>query len=321
MRIAFLWKWWSWKSTTSTSFASYLHKTWRNTVFADADINVNWLQILWFDLSDFPYLSDKQKVIMDFAYGERCDVTRDEFLWVSPASDKSNFYRLNEQSLSNISRKNSDNLIWMWIWAYNEDEIWFNCYHGKSDWFVCFLNHLMDKNEEYLIVDSVTGIDNASTPLAYSYNLNVIVVEPTKKSISVCTDFQTMLEKHDINSEICVIWNKVEDEDDEEFIKKNIWNAKFLWSLKFSESMKKFDQWDKESFNQFVDENKDLYEKILNYAHVLKFDWNNYYNYIFSYYQLMCQSYYNQYFWKSIDHKIVSKLDYNSIRENELSKD
>lgn len=320
MRIAFLWKWWSWKSTTSTSFARYLFKSWKNTIFADADINVNWLQILWFNLENFPYLSENQSKINDYTFWKRKDVSKDKYLWITPVSELSNLYRFDSNEIQNITQKNSDGLVAMWIWAYNENEIWFTCYHWKSDSFVWFLNHLLDDKDDYLVVDSVTGIDNTGTPLAYSYHLNVLVVEPTKKSIWVCTDFKIALDKNNISSNICVIWNKIESKEDEEFIKENIWDIKYLWSLSFSESMKDFDQWDKESFDKFVMENSNLYDSILEYAHSLEFDWNIYYSYMYSYFDKMCQDYYNDYFKIKLQEWVIEKLDYKTLRENELSK-
>ena len=320
MRIAFLWKWWSGKSTLSTSFASYLHQSNQKTVFVDADINMNWLQILWFNPAWFPFLADKKNEIMDYTFSNRNDIDKKYYLWVTPASQKSNFYHLNDENMKNLSQKNIEWLPMMWIWWYSSEEIGFNCYHGKSDGYICFLNHLIDINDEYLVIDSVTWIDNTSSPLAYSYNLNVIVVEPTHKSIGVCRDFITALNKNNIEANICVVWNKINDKDDEKFIRENIWDLEYIWWVKYLDSMVDFDQWSQQWFFDFVNQNIQLYKKIIDFSHKTSFDKNKYYQDMYKYYSLVCDSYYNKYFWMNIKNKINKNLDFNTIYNNELSK-
>jgi CO dehydrogenase nickel-insertion accessory protein CooC1 len=320
MRIAFLWKWWSWKSTTSTSFAQYLHSINKKTLFIDADININWLDILGYDLDNFAYLSDNQSKISDYVYGQRNDIPKENFLWVTPPCELSKFIKFDDDFFQTLIQRGKNNLPAMWIWWYNQDDVGFNCYHGKSDWFITFLNHFLDRDDEYIVIDSVTWIDNSSTPLAYSYNLNVIVVEPTKKSLWVYFDFIKALEKNNIHTQVCVIWNKIESIDDENFIRDSIWNTPYIWSISFSQYMMKYDQWDNNAFNNFVEENSELFEKILLHAHNQKFDYNKYYSYMFNYFSLVCDSFYNTYFEKKLQSNIKNNIDFNSIRNNELSK-
>ena len=310
MRIAFLWKWWSWKTTLSWNFANYLNAKNKKVLLVDADINMHLNTLVWIDRKNIKPLSDNWKLIENYINKNRSDVENIPFIGSMPPTLKSNFIKwIDDEFLNQISCTNDKWLKFMAIWNYNDSDVWVNCYHWKTDNYIKFLNHFLDKNDDIMIADSVTWIDNIWNPLIYSYDLNVIVVEPNQKSLWIYKDFIKGLENLWIDLNLKVVWNKVMDDEDILFLKKNIKSEHFLCYLKKSKNMKNFDRWDEEWLWLFMKEHEDIFDKIYNHLISVKKDYEKYYKNILDNHKFVSNSYYNDYY--NIDFNKFIDPDFN----------
>lgn len=298
MRIWFLGKGWSGKSSISSAFATYLAQTWENTVLIDADINVHTHDLVGIPKENLTPIGEYGNEIKNFLKGTRTDIEHIPFLSSIPPSEKSHFLTLDQKNplLQKISQKNVDNLRFMCIWGYTNEEIGFSCYHGKTDNFILLLSHLMDKQDDYVVIDSVTGIDNVGTMLIHSYDVNIFVVEPTEKSLEVYKDFLKSVETLQVKTHIFVIGNKIKSEKDTVFLETNIWKENILGYVEKSKNMKQFDQGNTEGFNRFVQENSEIFWEIFKKIEGKQRDLNVYSEKIIDNFFFDTTEYYNDYY-------------------------
>lgn len=298
MRIWFLWKGGSGKTTLSAAFASYLNTIWKNTLFIDADVNAHSHTLVWIPSDKLIPISHKWKEIQAFVKGNRTDIQNIPFLSCIPPNNDSNFITLDAKNplFSQISIQNKNWLFFMSIWSYENEDTGFTCYHGKSDNFITFLNHLLDTKDDYVVVDSVTGIDNIGTALIYSYDVNILVIEPTNKSLAVYNDFLKCINKLDYSVNYFVVCNKVADEDDIHFLQQHIPSEKILWYIQKSKSMKRFDQWDENAFDDFIQENTDTFKNIFSKINGITRDLEQYQKNIERNFLFNTQKHYNKFY-------------------------
>lgn len=309
MRIWFLWKGWSGKSSISAAFASYLAKKWKNTLLIDADINVHTYDLIGIPKNILTPIGENWVEITKYLQWTRTDIKNIPFLASIPPNENSHFLTLDQQNplLQKISQKNKDNLRFMCIWGYVNEEIGFSCYHAKTDNFILLLSHLMDKKDDYVIIDSVTGIDNVGTMLIHSYDVNILVVEPTEKSLEVYKDFIKSVETLKVKTHIFVIGNKIKNEKDKIFLETNIWKENILGYVEKSKNMKQFDQWDANGFDRFVDENSDNFEAIFQKINGKQRDLDIYSEKIVDNFFFDTTEYYNDYYWISFPDFVNTK--------------
>ena len=201
----------------------------------------------------------------------------------------------------------------MVVGTYENTDIGFTCYHGKIDSFIIFLNHLLDRSNEYLVVDSVTGIDNLGNPLVFSYDLNVFLVEPTYKSIQVYKDFIEGIKRLDFPVNVVVIGNKIETKSDEDFILENINTSHLVACIPKSNKLKLVEQGNKIYFKEMVYENSSIFEKILKILDSTEKNWDLYLKNIRSNFIYMAQNYYNKYYNIDLDSQIDSNFSYKDV--------
>jgi len=298
MRIAFLGKGGSGKTTFSAAFANYLHEQNKFTVLVDADVNLHQPILNQLNESEIKPFSKYHGEISSFVKGQRPDFKNNPFISSTPPHKKSNFIRLHpeDEFINKYSATTANGLRLMAIGKYDEKDLGFTCYHGKSDAFILFLNHLLDQKDQYLVVDSVTGIDNLGTSLVYSYDLNLIVVEPTNKSIQVYKDFVEGAKRFNFPINIKVIGNKITDQSDEEFLKENIDSKHLLGFTKKSSHLKAIDQGQKEQFKNFISDNSEIFDTIVNHANTLERDWDTYLQNIKETFINSANAHYNSYY-------------------------
>src|ERR1043165_6475825 len=82
------------------------------------------------------------------------------------------------------------------------------------------LNHMIDKEKEYVLVYMTAGADSFASGLFTRFDVTFLVVEPTLKSLSVYDQYKRYARDYDVV--INVIGNKVEDEGDISFLRKHV---------------------------------------------------------------------------------------------------
>lgn len=233
MRISFVGKGGSGKSTLSASFATHISKNrTKPTALFDADLNIHAPELLGFPTIPFNmHLSHPQvgDTIKKWLVGKNNIENLGAFRKTTPPTRKSNI--INIESIKKLPigsfGLHRENLSVFAVGTYQEEDIGASCYHNSLAILECILNHTDDKNG-YLIADMVAGVDSFAGTLHAQFDLTCFIVEPTMRSIEVYNKYIDLATKSGISDGVRVIGNKIRNNKDRDFIKSQIPENKII---------------------------------------------------------------------------------------------
>lgn len=114
---------------------------------------------------------------------------------------------------------------------FTDEDMGVACYHSKTGAVELILNHLLDGSDEYAVVDMTAGADAFASGLFTRFDLTVIVVEPTKKSLAVYEQYRAYADPYEMP--IVAIGNKVQDESDKSYLREKL-GAALIGFLEYS---------------------------------------------------------------------------------------
>lgn len=298
MRIGFLGKGGSGKTTMTAAFITYLQSKTDHILAIDADHNVHLKNTVGLRGEVLPLGENYQKV------AQYLEGNRDVFKGmkeiptvgtIPPSLKQSKFIRphKNDKFLQKFALQ-TKGLSLLEVGTIKEKDAGNDCYHSKLNSLEVIFHHLLDKEDEFVVADATAGLDNLGTSLFFVYDLNIFVVEPTQKSISVFLQYEEVCMR--FNIPLFVIVNKVVDEEDKEFVKKHIDVNKIIGFLPYSKHIKRLEQGDSEGLKNFVLEQEALFEKIYSLSTKTKRDWKGYYEKLRRIYEAECKDWWNDYY-------------------------
>lgn len=223
MRIAFCGKGGSGKTSIASLFIRYLAAKGEPVLAIDGDINQHLASALGLDQkksSMLPRLGQQMNILKQYVAGQNKRINADHIIESTPAGRGSNFITfdgLDPVSQHFILREN--NLRFMAVGGHEEHDIGTTCFHKFTGAEGIFLNHLLDKENEFVIGDMCAGADPfASSGLASRYDAIYLVLEPTLKSISVYGQARQYADPFGIR--LFVIGNKITSPEDLPFIEE-----------------------------------------------------------------------------------------------------
>lgn len=227
MKIAFVGKGGSGKSTLSSLFIRYLSQRQNTNVLAlDADLNMNLSGLLGCAFPREKYLSDLNNAAAFRKYlkGENV-LIRDEnaFLPTTPAGQGSNLIaRVDDPALDPYAvRVGSDPLLnLVTVGTYVAEEIGQACYHTNLFVAENLLMHTDLPHDHWVVADMVAGTDAFSYSLHLQFDAIILIAEPTPESAEVCRLYFGLAKEAGIEKLVSVVANKIEDDDDLNFIRK-----------------------------------------------------------------------------------------------------
>jgi CO dehydrogenase maturation factor len=104
-----------------------------------------------------------------------------------------------------------------------EEDLGVACYHSKTGAVELLLNHLIDGAGEYVVVDMTAGADAFASGLFSRFDLTVVVVEPTVRSVSVHRQYVAGAEGFGVP--VVALGNKVDGEEDRSFLERELGGA------------------------------------------------------------------------------------------------
>lgn len=292
MRIAFLGKGGSGKTTLSSTFIAYVAK--KQPVLAiDADVNKNLCEAL--NMPEAPVdLGNHEQAILQHLKGERTDLGDMPMISTTPPALASNFVRprADDPIISKYSASH-DNITLLTVGTYEAEDIGKTCYHGKLAGYEAIMHHMLDTPEDIVVADSTAGADNLGSSLHIAYDLNIFVVEPTLKSTTVYKDFAQKARQKGMN--VAVVINKYEEGDDA-FIKKQLGDEHIIARLPKSIHIKHLEQGDTDARDAFIEENQEAFAAIYDALVKTPRDWDAYYANLIDTHTAISTSWYDDYY-------------------------
>jgi CO dehydrogenase maturation factor len=104
--------------------------------------------------------------------------------------------------------------------GFTEPDLGVSCYHSKVGAVELILNHLVDRDDEYIIVDMTAGADAFASGLFTRFDRTFIVCEPTVRGVGVHRQYRDYARGYPLA--ISVLGNKVTGPADAVFLRERV---------------------------------------------------------------------------------------------------
>ncbi|MDK1476344.1 ATP-binding protein [Streptomyces sp. 549] len=229
MKIAFVGKGGSGKTTLSSLFIRHLASLQVPVIAVDADINQHLGAALGLDDAEaaaLPAMGAHLPLIKDYLRGANPRIASAEsMIKTTPPGEGSRLLRIGETNpvydacARPVALEGGDVRL-LATGPFVESDLGVACYHSKVGAVELCLNHLVDGREEYLVVDMTAGSDSFASGLFTRFDMTFLVAEPTRKGVSVYRQYRSYAE--DFGVRLKVVGNKVQGPDDVAFLRDEI---------------------------------------------------------------------------------------------------
>ncbi|MFD8224830.1 ATP-binding protein [Streptomyces massasporeus] len=222
MRIAFVGKGGSGKTTLSALFSRHLARSGAPVLAIDGDINQHLAEALGGEEVSAPPLGTHMSEVKKFLRGDNPRIPSPEaMIKTTPPGRGSRLLRpLGDDELHGRHVGRAGGVPLMVTGEFDESDLGVACYHSKLGAVELYLSHLLDGPGEYVVVDMTAGADAFASGLFTRFDITFLVAEPTRKGVSVYRQYRDHAEQCGIR--IAVVGNKVSCEDDLLFLKEQV---------------------------------------------------------------------------------------------------
>lgn len=278
MKIAFVGKGGSGKTTVSSLFVRHLARLGRTTVAIDADINQHLGTALGLseeEAAQVPALGAHMHQLKEYLRGNNPRISSaDVMLKSTPPGRGSRLLRVNgDDPFHRDFSVKVDGISLMATGSFNEEDLGISCYHSKVGAAELYLNHVLDSPDEYVVMDMTAGADAFASGLFTRFDVTFLVAEPTRKGVSVYRQYKEYAKEHDVK--IVVIGNKVEDTDDEAFLRDAVGDD-LLVCLSSSTYVRACEKGRKPDFTTLEPQNHAALEQMLTVVDATPQDWEKF---------------------------------------------
>lgn len=226
MKIAFIGKGGSGKSTVCALFIRHLLEHGNRVLAIDADINMHLAELIGAQREDSRAISygDNPRTIREHLIGKNSLIkSAKQFIKTTPPGAGSSLIELegSDPVLQKFAHKVSDKLHFMHVGTYQEEEVGTSCYHTNLAIVENVLSHTKTKENEWVVVDMVAGSDMFAGPLYLLFDAIFFIAEPTPESMGVFEQIKKLATAAGTFDRICVVGNKAQDTDDEAYLKEH----------------------------------------------------------------------------------------------------
>jgi CO dehydrogenase maturation factor len=220
VRIAFVGKGGSGKTTLASLTIQHLAATGRPVLAIDADINQHLADALAIGEPPAP-LGDHLDLIKDWLRGDNPRFTAAEMMKTTPPGTGSRLLTVGGTNpIYDVCVREVGGVRLAVTGPFHDDDVGVACYHGKVGGADLLLSHLVDGPDEYVVVDSTAGADPAASGLFARFDLVAVVVEPTLRSLGVWHQLTGHADGFGAN--LVAVGNKVADADDVAFLRSHV---------------------------------------------------------------------------------------------------
>ncbi|MEU0059039.1 ATP-binding protein [Streptomyces sp. NPDC006334] len=229
MKIAFVGKGGSGKTTLSSLFIRSLAATGAPVLAFDADINQHLGTALGLDDAEaaaLPAMGDRLPLIKDYLRGSNPRIASAEtMIKTTPPGEGSRLLRVRESNpvydaCAKTVELDGGAVRLMVTGRFSDADLGVACYHSKTGAVELCLNHLVDGPDEYVVVDMTAGSDSFASGLFTRFDITFLVAEPTRRGVSVYRQYKDYA--RDFGVELRVVGNKVQGQDDLDFLRAEV---------------------------------------------------------------------------------------------------
>lgn len=245
MRIAFIGKGGSGKSTAAALFSTAARDAGIETLVIDADVNQHVglsLGIAPERLRALAPIGNHAPELRAYVRGENSQIQDPAHIVKStPPSAGSRLVRLADPSDQILSRFTlaHDGIRLLIAGEFEEEELGTSCYHKYTGAVQILLNHMDDPDGTFIVADMTAGIDGMGSGLLQVFDVAYLVVEPTVRSVTVFEQYRSAAEGSGVD--LRAIGNKVSDERDAEFLTDRL-GASLAGMIGISEHVRAFER-------------------------------------------------------------------------------
>lgn len=232
MKIAFVGKGGSGKTTLASLFARDMNRNDHQVLAVDADINQHLAAALGAtedEATMLPNLGDHLPLIKEYLAGSNPRIgAPSEMIKTTPPGRGSRLLGVaGDNPIYAACVREVGGIRLAVTGPFSSDDLGVACYHSKVGAVELLLNHMVDTGDEAVVVDMTAGADSFASGLFTRFDMTFLVCEPTLRSVGVYRQYLGYAAEFGVR--VAVVGNKVEDADDIAFLREHVGDDLVTW--------------------------------------------------------------------------------------------
>lgn len=225
MKIAFVGKGGSGKTTLAALFSAALQRHGHRVLAIDADINQHLATAFGAteqEAANLPGLGEHLPMIKEYLAGANPRIgSPEQMIKTTPPGSGSRLLRVVEDNpIYAACAREVGGIRMMVTGPFDTADLGVACYHSKVGAVELLLSHLVDTGDEAVVVDMTAGADSFASGLFTRFDLTFLVCEPTLRSVGVYRQYLGYAAEFGVR--VAVVGNKIEDADDLDFLRAHV---------------------------------------------------------------------------------------------------